>query len=297
MMRRGFSILLCGAALALPMAGQTYCAAAKTNACSGTLYEFISGVTLPGLANPSGCTITPAYTDYTALPGASLLTGGLNPVAVTVSNYWSTDAVDLYADWNGNGVFTDAGELTTILDPGGVPSGTGQINTFNANLTPPVGAVASTRLRFVLRYGGAPNSCPTTAITYGEIEDYTIGTYVGVIPCILQFTAPIGPGSLLMENTDCASVANADYMIAITLAPGLFPNGWFFGLDIAYPDLINEFNTGFPFTGTLSGTGASTFLLPGGVPSGLQIWAVSANFTPGFGVLMYARAPVAYVTP
>jgi hypothetical protein len=296
MTRRGISILALAAAAAFPAAGQ-YCTANKTNACSGTVYEFISNVTVGGINNASGCTVTPAYTDYTALPGATLVPGGANPISVIVSNYWATDAVDLYADWNGNSVFTDPGELVTIGDPGGVPSGTGQNNNFSGVLTPPAGATAPTRLRVVLRYGGTSNPCPTTAITYGEVEDYTIAGYGGTIPCALSFTSPLGPGSIQMDNTACPAAASTDYMIAITLAPGAFPLGWFFGLDIPYPELISEFNTGFPFTGTLDGAGASSFFLPGGVPSGLTIFAVSAQFTSGFGAFVMARSPVAYVTP
>lgn len=296
MTRRGFSILILAATAALPAAGQ-YCTGNKTNGCSGTVYEFMTNVTVGGINNASGCTVTPAYTDYTALTGATLVPGGPNPISVTVGNYWATDAVDLYADWNGNTLFTDPGELVTLNDPGGVASGTGQSNVFSGVLTPPAGATAPTMLRVVLRYGGTSNPCPTTAITYGEVEDYTIAGYGGTIPCALSFSAPLGPGSIQMDNTPCPAAPFADYMIAITLAPGTFPYGWFFGLDIPYQQLIGEFNTGFPFTGTLDGAGASSFVLFGGVPSGLTVFAVSAQFSSGFGAFILARAPVAYVTP
>ena len=49
-------------------------------------------------------------------------------------------------------------------------------------------------------------------------------------------------------------------MNAITLAPGAFPNGWLYGIDIAIPELLNELNGGLPFIGTLDGSGS--FLLP-----------------------------------
>ena len=49
-------------------------------------------------------------------------------------------------------------------------------------------------------------------------------------------------------------------MNAITLAPGAFPNGWLFGVDISIPELLTELNAGLPFIGTLDGSGS--FLLP-----------------------------------
>jgi GEVED domain len=297
MTRPGLPLFLVVCVLALPASGQ-YCTAGKTNACSGTLYEFIVNVTVGGINNATGCTVTPAYSDFTtSVTGANLVPGGANPITVTVGNYWTTDAVDLYADWDGNGLFTDPGELVTLPDPGGVPSGAGNNNNFVGTLTPPGTAVAPTRLRVSLRYGGTANPCPTTGTFYGEIEDYTIATYGGTIPCSLSFSSPLGPGSLQMDNTPCPSVAGADYMNAITLVAGAFPAGWFFGLDIPYPQLLNEFQTGYPFVGTLGPSGESTFFLPGGVPSGLQIWAVSAQFAPGFGPFLLARPPVTYTTP
>jgi hypothetical protein len=61
--------------------------------------------------------------------------------------------------------------------------------------------------------------------------------------------------------------------------------------------LIIETNFGFPFIGTLDGTGASSFLLPGGVPPGLTIFANTLHFAPGFGAFIGQRVPASYVTP
>jgi len=121
--------------------------------------------------------------------------------------------------------------------------------------------------------------------------------FSGPLPCQLFFSSPFGSGSLQMDNTPCAPLAGATYINAITLVPGTFPSGWFFGLDIPFTQLVSEVQTGYPFTGILDGAGASSFVLPGGVPSGLQIWAVSAQFAPGFGPFLFARPATSYTVP
>jgi hypothetical protein len=115
-------------------------------------------------------------------------------------------------------------------------------------------------------------------------------------PCHLVFSSPFGPGSLQMDNGPCAAAANLTYLTAIALSPGVFPNGWFFGVDISLPDLINEYNLGFPFVGSLDAAGASSFFIPGGVPSGLSLWAVTAHYGPGF-VNVGSRPAVTYTIP
>ena len=129
----------------------------------------------------------------------------------------------------------------------------------------------------------------------GLIDD--VQFFSGPLPCQLFFSSPFGSGSIQMDNTPCATLAGAQYINAITLVPGTFPGGWFFGLDIPFTQLVGEVQTGFPFTGILDPAGASSFLLPGGVPSGLQLWAVSAQFAPGFGPFLFARPPVTYTVP
>ena len=129
----------------------------------------------------------------------------------------------------------------------------------------------------------------------GLIDDVVF--FSGPLPCSMFFSSPFGPGSIQMDNAPCPAVAGAQYVNALTLAAGVFPNGWFFGLDIGFAGLVNLVNQGYPFTGILDGVGSSTFLVPSGAPSGLQIWAVSAQFAPGFGPFLFARQPVTYTIP
>jgi len=118
-------------------------------------------------------------------------------------------------------------------------------------------------------------------------------------PCVLQFSSPFGPGSLKIDNTQCAAVALQSYQIGVTFAQGAFPNGWFFGLDITLADLYGQHGPGFGgiLWGSLDGVGASSFGPVGGLPSGLQIWAVTSHWTPAFGTNIGARNPVTYTIP
>jgi hypothetical protein len=142
----------------------------------------------------------------------------------------------------------------------------------------------------VMVWNGGDNAVPSA----GVIDDVLF--FSGPIPCTLFFDSPFGPGSLRMQNTSCPPVALANYIIGITLVQGLTPNGWFHGLDIPLGQLVAEFNGGFPFTGVLDATGASTFG-PVFAPSGLQLWAVSTQWSPGFGNFLFSRGATTYTIP
>jgi hypothetical protein len=94
----------------------------------------------------------------------------------------------------------------------------------------------------------------------------------------LAITAPFGPGSIRLQNTQGAP--NTPYWTAVTLAQGAYPNGWLFGLDITMSELLNQVSFGAPFAGTLDATGSSSFTLASGVPPGLPLYAVSIQFGP-----------------
>lgn len=143
------------------------------------------------------------------------------------------------------------------------------------------------------------NGVDNVAASHGAIDNVC---FVGCVPppppnCILFFDSPGGPGSIRMQNTMCPALAGADYLVAITLNQGAYPNGWFYGVDIPFSELVNEYNAGFPFKGTLDAVGASTFGPIGGAPSGLTIYAVTAQFAPGFGVFLTNRTRTAYTIP
>jgi hypothetical protein len=271
--------------MTLSAVGQTYCIPSHTAGSCG-VDEYIANVTIATLNNSSACDPLPHYEDFTALAPTLLPPSSVNPITVTIGTFWSGDEVDVYCDWDGNGILNDPGEHTQLFTSGGSSTGT---------ITVPTSPVPLTRMRVMLRYFGAPDPCLING-GFGNTEDYTILTG-GTPNCWLLFSSPFGPGSIQMDNTPCPPVAGASYINAITLAAGTYPAGWFFGLDISFGQLLNEFNTGYPFTGTLDGSGASAFGLASGVPSGLQLWAVSVQFAPGFGAFLYNRPAVTYTVP
>jgi hypothetical protein len=149
--------------------------------------------------------------------------------------------------------------------------------------------VGSVYLR-VMVWNGGDNAVASA----GVIDDILF--FSGPIPCTLFFDSPFGPGSLRMQNIACPPVALANYIIGVTLVQGLTPNGWFHGLDIPLGQLISEFSSGYPFTGVLDATGASTFG-PIFAPSGLQLWAVSTQWSPGYGNFLFSRGATTYTIP
>jgi hypothetical protein len=62
---------------------------------------------------------------------------------------------------------------------------------------------------------------------------------------------------------------------AVTFNAGAFPTGWFFGIDIGFPELANEVNIGFPFLVGLTACGSLTVGPFTGLPSGLTVYGVT----------------------
>lgn len=79
---------------------------------------------------------------------------------------------------------------------------------------------------------------------------------------------------------------------ALTLVPGAFPHGWFFGLDPQLPDLLGQFTSGHPaFVANLDGAGANAFATTG-LPLGVSIQGVALDLDPTLR-WWQAAAPVA----
>ncbi len=171
--------------------GTSYCSSAPLSNADSR----INNVTLSNINNTpaAGCT---SYTDYTNLT-ATLERAKIYPISLNLGTCGSNfnKIAKVYIDWNGNGSFTDAGELVAIS---GVVNGTG---TYNTNITVPLSVTPGnySLMRVVLT-----ETSDTTAVkpcgTYakGETQDYRVqfaqtGTDVGI-------TAITAPGN----NGNCA---------------------------------------------------------------------------------------------
>ncbi len=127
-------------------------------------YEYIAGVTVADLNNPSGAS---PYSDFTHLL-ANLARGETFNVELTPgfpdrpqAEYWK-----IWIDYNGDHDFEDKGEevFSGYAD---------SVNTVLTGVfTVPCDTVCCTRMRVSMRYGGWPPICGT--FPYGEVEDYSV---------------------------------------------------------------------------------------------------------------------------
>ena len=141
---------------------------------SGGCDEYISKVVFNTINNTSGSCSSGGYADYSAI-STNVDAGQTYSLVITIGNYYSTDDLGVWIDWNQNLVFTDAGE--NVACAYSTPSTT----TFS--ITVPNDALSgSVRMRIRLKYSGndCGTSCGTT--TYGEVEDYTLIVYNNVAP-------------------------------------------------------------------------------------------------------------------
>ncbi|MFO1055198.1 MAG: hypothetical protein U1F36_23515 [Planctomycetota bacterium] len=84
------------------------------------------------------------------------------------------------------------------------------------------------------------------------------------------------------------------YFTALTVVPGAFPSGWFFGLDPSLGELGGLFASGHPaFLGRLDDRGANSFTVSG-LPLGIPLQGVSLDFDPS-GRVITQSLPVAVV--
>jgi hypothetical protein len=148
---------------------------------------------------------------------------------------------------------------------------------------------------------GATHVCVTVwnggddfASSHGVIDHVQFGS--GPAPCALGLSSPAGAGSILIVHTPCPQTAGALFFVAATLNAGAFPNGWFFGIDIGFPELAAEINAGFPFVGILDAIGTASAGPFTGLPSGLVIHVIDTDWNPP-ALLLVRNPPVAYTIP
>jgi hypothetical protein len=130
-------------------------------------YEYIAGVVVGDLNNPSGPS---PYSDFTHLV-AHLTRGKTVNVSLTpgftgssYTEYWK-----IWIDYNHDYDFLDAGEE--------VFSGSGSSVVTGSFTVPCSAIIGDTRMRVSMKYGSYPTPCET--FSYGEVEDYTVNITSG----------------------------------------------------------------------------------------------------------------------
>ncbi|SEW26366.1 Por secretion system C-terminal sorting domain-containing protein [Chryseobacterium wanjuense] len=142
--------------------GVSYCSLSASSAAD----ENIGNVKFANINNSS--TGIAGYENFTSIIG-NVVKGTTYPLTITPN--WPlikfSEAYAVYIDFNGDGDFTDGGELAWSKAGSTTSPVTG-------NITIPATAVTgNVRMRVILKYNSVPTS-PCGTISYGQVEDYTL---------------------------------------------------------------------------------------------------------------------------
>lgn len=154
----------------------------------------ITGVQFNTINNTSTATNV-AYSNFTAISTTVLKTVSYNINVFVNTNGNNTNYQTVWIDWNGNGLFTDAGETYNL----GTATNTanGLSSACPLSITVPAGAITGqTRMRVQSKLGSATGSSCATGFS-GEVEDYTLD----IIPASPCSTPTAQPTALLLSPT------------------------------------------------------------------------------------------------
>lgn len=140
----------------------TYCSSSSND----TGDERIGNVKFANINKAS--TGTAGYEDFTSVVG-NVVKGSSYTVEVTP--YWTgmifSEGYAVYIDFNGDGDFTDSGELAWAR-------GATTASPVSGNITIPATALTgNTRMRVIMNYNAQPSSS-CGSFNYGQVEDYTL---------------------------------------------------------------------------------------------------------------------------
>jgi hypothetical protein len=210
---QNFSLVMSG------IGGAAYCASAPASNADSR----IESVVFANLNHTPENTCR-TYSDFTNLT-ANLAPGQQASLRIGLGTCGANFAkiARVYIDWNGNGNFTDAGELVATS---GVISGT---ETFTANVQVPTSVQIGriTRMRIVLsETNNAANISPCGSYAKGETRDYTIAfvrpqadiAVTGLISpvsgiCPEQTVSVVSVGIRNLGNTN---ITNGNFSLTIT---------------------------------------------------------------------------------
>ncbi|MBP2619167.1 reprolysin-like metallopeptidase [Chryseobacterium jejuense] len=140
----------------------TYCSASASN----TADERIGNVKFGTINNTS--TGTAGYENFTSI--STNVTRG-TAYTLSITPVWTStkysEAYAVYIDYNGDGDFTDSGELVWTKAGSTTSPVTGSVTI------PSTATLGSTRMRVMMKYSSIPTSS-CEAYTYGQVEDYSV---------------------------------------------------------------------------------------------------------------------------
>lgn len=152
-----------------------------------------------------------------------------------------------------------------------------------AFLSPPI-TIVGTNATGDARVGVAPIATgtfsftgPINSVLYPQGLPFSIDYNLAVANCYAFSITQAGVGGAVTFANSGGAGPNV-YINVLTANLGLYPNGWFAGVDIPFAEFFNEFASGPPFYGLLDGAGSATLTIPGPIPSGLTFYAASIEF-------------------
>ncbi|MDP4266594.1 MAG: C10 family peptidase, partial [Bacteroidota bacterium] len=207
----------------------------------------ITNFQLGNINNSSGGAIEDkGYKDFSGIASTTLNPGQTYPLSVIVGPYIKEN-VNVYIDYNNNGVFTDAGEL--------VYTGTAFTNTITGSFTTPATPTFNTLLRMRVISDYYLNTIgPCISPEYGQAEDY--GVY---FPSSAKPVADFATSNTTVNAgdkiclIDLSSNSPTSWQWTITPATYTFINGT--NANSQNPQLF--FNAKGTYTITLQATNAS----------------------------------------
>lgn len=254
----------------------TYCAAGGTS--TSTIGEKIENVTFNTINNTSSSFAQ--YENFTNLV-TSVTPGTTYSLSIRLnSNAYPPDETRVFIDYNGNGVFTDAGE-TVFTGAGPGP--------FSTNITIPLTApFGLTRMRIRMHdTSDGPNGTSCGFAAWGQVEDYTIN--ISACSAAAVGTQP--------ANTTVCNGGNGT--ISLSAAGNGITYQWQVSTDggTSYSDLTNAAPYGGVTTNTLAITGATTGLNNNRYRVSLGGTCTPANTFSNAATLTVNAAPVVTTNP
>jgi hypothetical protein len=138
----------------------------NVNYCTASVgydYTNIANVSFANINNNSQGFPLNGYSDFTNILGETTV-GQIYILKVTPELSWPENNINVWIDWNQNGLFTDPGEK--VLSQAGA--------TISTNVTIPANAITGvTRMRVRYSYGKTSDPCGLDNYM-GEVEDYSI---------------------------------------------------------------------------------------------------------------------------
>lgn len=197
----------------------SYCPVVVSNSIDTDIGRVVFGTLTNGSATPvlNNATATGTYTNNTALPAVNFEQGASYPITVSQVTSGGTfyDAfVNVFIDYNQNGVFDLPSERVFAAGPTGPQGGTPTTTALTGTVAIPGSALlGNTRMRVYLREsafggGGTLTNNPCENFGYGEVEDYTIN----ITPNALANVTLVSPPN----NTSLAVACGNSTPISIT---------------------------------------------------------------------------------